>query len=208
VYPDQLTRAPAHPGQATPAVAVQGSSGQEAMPYGVFGPRQAAAARSSPGNPAQDAAYPQRRAPARPDQDASGTGRSRRHSGQAHDLLTAAVAGPERLTILRYESSQELIAQVTGQPAHRGVPRGTAPLGIARHGPARAGGQCAAAERVSAETSGAIARDIAETRSSWPVQNAAARRALPAAGTGSGPGRQGKGQRAAIGARSVAAWPR
>jgi predicted nucleic acid-binding protein len=32
------------------------------------------------------------------------------------DLLIAAVAGRERVTILHYEGDYELIAQVTGQP--------------------------------------------------------------------------------------------
>ena len=43
------------------------------------------------------------------------------------DLLIAAVAERERVTVLHYDSDYELIAQVTGQPAAWVVPRGTVP---------------------------------------------------------------------------------
>lgn len=41
------------------------------------------------------------------------------------DLLVAAVAERERVTILHYGSDYELIADVTGQPVRWVVPRGT-----------------------------------------------------------------------------------
>jgi hypothetical protein len=41
------------------------------------------------------------------------------------DLLVAAVAERERVTILHYDSHYELIADVTGQPVRWVVPRGT-----------------------------------------------------------------------------------
>jgi predicted nucleic acid-binding protein len=41
------------------------------------------------------------------------------------DLLVAAVAERERVTVLQYGSDYELTAQVTGQPVHWIVPRGT-----------------------------------------------------------------------------------
>ena len=41
------------------------------------------------------------------------------------DLLIAAVAERERVTVLHYDSDYELIAQVTGQPVQWVVPRGT-----------------------------------------------------------------------------------
>jgi predicted nucleic acid-binding protein len=43
------------------------------------------------------------------------------------DLLIAAVAERERVTILHYDSDYDLIAQTTGQPAQWVVPRGTVP---------------------------------------------------------------------------------
>ena len=43
------------------------------------------------------------------------------------DLLVAAVAERERVTILHYDSDYELIADVTGQPVRWVVPRGTVP---------------------------------------------------------------------------------
>lgn len=43
------------------------------------------------------------------------------------DLLVAAVAERERVTILHYDSDYELIAGVTGQPVRWVVPRGTVP---------------------------------------------------------------------------------
>jgi predicted nucleic acid-binding protein len=43
------------------------------------------------------------------------------------DLLIAAVAERERVTILHYDSDYDLIAQVTGQPTQWVVPRGTVP---------------------------------------------------------------------------------
>jgi predicted nucleic acid-binding protein len=43
------------------------------------------------------------------------------------DLLIAAVAERERVTILHYDSDYELITEVTGQPTQWVVPRGTVP---------------------------------------------------------------------------------
>lgn len=43
------------------------------------------------------------------------------------DLLTAAVAERERVTVLHYDSDFDLIARVTGQPVWWVVPRGTVP---------------------------------------------------------------------------------
>jgi predicted nucleic acid-binding protein len=43
------------------------------------------------------------------------------------DLLVAAVAERERLTLLHYDSDYDLIARVTGQPTQWVVPRGTIP---------------------------------------------------------------------------------
>jgi hypothetical protein len=43
------------------------------------------------------------------------------------DLLIAAVAERERVTILHYDSDYDLIAQITGQPTEWVVPRGTIP---------------------------------------------------------------------------------
>jgi len=43
------------------------------------------------------------------------------------DLLIAAVAERERITILHYDSDYDLIAKVTGQPTQWVVPRGTIP---------------------------------------------------------------------------------
>jgi predicted nucleic acid-binding protein len=43
------------------------------------------------------------------------------------DLLIAAVAERERLTILHYDSDYDLITRVTGQAAQWVVPRGTVP---------------------------------------------------------------------------------
>lgn len=43
------------------------------------------------------------------------------------DLLIAAVAERERVTILHYDSDYDLIAQTTAQPAQWVVPRGTIP---------------------------------------------------------------------------------
>ncbi len=43
------------------------------------------------------------------------------------DLLVAAVAERERVTVLHYDSDYDLIAQVTGQPTQWVVPRGTVP---------------------------------------------------------------------------------
>lgn len=43
------------------------------------------------------------------------------------DLLTAAVAERERVTVLHYDSDFDLIARVTGQPVQWVVPRGTVP---------------------------------------------------------------------------------
>jgi predicted nucleic acid-binding protein len=41
------------------------------------------------------------------------------------DLLIAAVAERERVTVLHYDSDYDLIAQVTGQPVQWVVTRGT-----------------------------------------------------------------------------------
>ena len=43
------------------------------------------------------------------------------------DLLVAAVAERERITVIHYDSDYELIAQVTGQLVTWVVPRGTVP---------------------------------------------------------------------------------
>jgi hypothetical protein len=43
------------------------------------------------------------------------------------DLLIAAVAERERVTILHYDSDYDLITEVTGQPAQWIVPRATVP---------------------------------------------------------------------------------
>jgi predicted nucleic acid-binding protein len=43
------------------------------------------------------------------------------------DLLIAAVAERERVTVMHYDSDYDLIAQVTGQPMQWVVPRGTVP---------------------------------------------------------------------------------
>jgi predicted nucleic acid-binding protein len=43
------------------------------------------------------------------------------------DLLIAAVAERERITVLHYDCDYDLIAQITGQPMQWVVPRGTVP---------------------------------------------------------------------------------
>jgi predicted nucleic acid-binding protein len=43
------------------------------------------------------------------------------------DLLIAAVAERERVTVVHYDSDYDIIAQVTGQPTQWVVPRGTVP---------------------------------------------------------------------------------
>jgi predicted nucleic acid-binding protein len=43
------------------------------------------------------------------------------------DLLVAAVAERERVTVLHYDADYDLIAHVTGQPMQWVVPRGTVP---------------------------------------------------------------------------------
>jgi predicted nucleic acid-binding protein len=43
------------------------------------------------------------------------------------DLLIAAVAERERVTVLHYDSDYDVIADVTGQPVQWVVPRGTVP---------------------------------------------------------------------------------
>lgn len=43
------------------------------------------------------------------------------------DLLIAAVAERERVSVLHYDSDYDLIAEVTGQPVQWVVPRGTVP---------------------------------------------------------------------------------
>lgn len=43
------------------------------------------------------------------------------------DLLIAAVAEREQVTILHYDSDYDLVAEVTSQPMQWVVPRGTVP---------------------------------------------------------------------------------
>jgi len=43
------------------------------------------------------------------------------------DLLVAAVAERERVTVLHYDADYDLIARITGQPVQWVVPRGTVP---------------------------------------------------------------------------------
>ncbi len=43
------------------------------------------------------------------------------------DLLVAAVAERERVTVLHYDGDYDLIAKITGQPVRWVVPRGTIP---------------------------------------------------------------------------------
>jgi predicted nucleic acid-binding protein len=43
------------------------------------------------------------------------------------NLLIAAIAERERVTLLHYDSDYDLIAQITGQPTRWVVPRGTVP---------------------------------------------------------------------------------
>ena len=43
------------------------------------------------------------------------------------DLLVAAVAERERVTVLHYDAGYDLIANITGQPAQWVAPRGTVP---------------------------------------------------------------------------------
>jgi predicted nucleic acid-binding protein len=43
------------------------------------------------------------------------------------DLLVAAVAERERVTVLHYDGGYDLIARITGQPVRWIVPRGTVP---------------------------------------------------------------------------------
>src|SRR5690242_7493876 len=43
------------------------------------------------------------------------------------DLLVAAVAERERVTVLHYDGDYDFIAQITGQPVQWVVPRGTVP---------------------------------------------------------------------------------
>jgi predicted nucleic acid-binding protein len=54
------------------------------------------------------------------------------HSGHVRavgfpDLLVAAVAERERVTVLHYDADYDLIARITGQPVQWVVPRGTVP---------------------------------------------------------------------------------
>jgi predicted nucleic acid-binding protein len=54
------------------------------------------------------------------------------HGGQVRavglpDLLVAAVAERERVTVLHYDGDYDLIAKITGQPVRWVVPRGTVP---------------------------------------------------------------------------------
>jgi predicted nucleic acid-binding protein len=53
------------------------------------------------------------------------TGRMR--SAGLPDLLIAAVAERERVTVLHYDGDYDLITEVTGQPTQWVVPRGTVP---------------------------------------------------------------------------------
>jgi predicted nucleic acid-binding protein len=49
-------------------------------------------------------------------------------SGQSvSDLLIAAVAEREQVTLLHYDSDYDLVAEITRQPMQWGVPRGTVP---------------------------------------------------------------------------------
>ncbi len=43
------------------------------------------------------------------------------------DLLVAAVAEREHVTVLHYDADYDLVAQITGQPVRWVVPRGTVP---------------------------------------------------------------------------------
>jgi predicted nucleic acid-binding protein len=43
------------------------------------------------------------------------------------DLLIAAVAEREHVTVLHYDSEYDLIAEVSGQPVQWAVPRGALP---------------------------------------------------------------------------------
>jgi predicted nucleic acid-binding protein len=43
------------------------------------------------------------------------------------DLLVAAVAEREHVTVLHYHADYDLVAQITGQPVRWVVPRGTVP---------------------------------------------------------------------------------
>jgi hypothetical protein len=53
--------------------------------------------------------------------------RSQRRIAQASDLLTAATAELNGLTVLHYDQDYDAIAQVTGQPAMWAVPAGSVP---------------------------------------------------------------------------------
>jgi predicted nucleic acid-binding protein len=52
---------------------------------------------------------------------------ARMRSAGLPDLLVAAVAERERVTILHYDADYDLITEVTGQPTQWVVPRGTVP---------------------------------------------------------------------------------
>lgn len=47
------------------------------------------------------------------------------------DLLLAAVAEREHVTVLHYDADYHLVAQITNQPVRWVVPRGTVPYPIA-----------------------------------------------------------------------------
>jgi predicted nucleic acid-binding protein len=51
----------------------------------------------------------------------------RRRAVGLPDLLIAAVAERERVTVIHYDGDYDVIAQVTGQPVQWVVPRGTVP---------------------------------------------------------------------------------
>jgi predicted nucleic acid-binding protein len=53
--------------------------------------------------------------------------RGQKRSVRLPDLLIAAVAERENVTVLHYDADYELIAAVTGQPIRWVVPRGTVP---------------------------------------------------------------------------------
>ena len=53
--------------------------------------------------------------------------RGRHRSVGVADLLLAATAAIERLTVLHYDADFDLIAEITGQPTEWVVPRGSIP---------------------------------------------------------------------------------
>lgn len=53
--------------------------------------------------------------------------RGQHRSAGVADLLVAAIAELEGLTVLHYDADFDVIAEVTGQPTEWVVPRGTVP---------------------------------------------------------------------------------